>query len=291
MFFAVLRPASASDAGTTTDTPTTRIVSLMPNMTEVLFALGAEAQLVGDSDYCNWPDAAKTKPRVGGLLNPNLEKIILLKPTHAILHSSQEEFAAKLRHAGITALVIKSDTLDELFSAIRRVGSLTGREPQAAALETRIRADIADAAKSVPRAAPRPRVLLVMARDGGELRGIYAGGPATHLGEILAAVGGENVVQDSAHPSLPVSIEQLVAMNPDIIIDFSTGESGEAADGRTTREVWSRLPLLRAVKSGRVHSVADPHLAIPGPEVGRVAHQFARILRGDDTPTTDAARR
>jgi iron complex transport system substrate-binding protein len=312
LLFAVLAPAVARAAdstggGTATrpDDTTTRIVSLMPNMTEIIFAIGADAQLVGDSDYCNWPDAAKAKPRVGGLLNPNLEKILLLRPTHAILHNSQEEFAAKLHRAGITAVVIKSDTLEELYSAIRRVGSLTGRAVQAGALEVRIRAEIADAANSVrasshaapcPPSSPaapspparRPRVLLVMARDGGELRGIYAGGPATHLGEILAALGGDNVVHDSAHPSLPVSIEMLVAMNPEIIIDFSTGESGEAADGRTTREVWSRLPLLKAVQGGRVHSIADPHLAIPGPEVGPVAREFARILSGDDTPTTRA---
>jgi iron complex transport system substrate-binding protein len=290
LVLALLLPFSCKSA-IAGDAPTTRIVSLMPNMTEVLFAIGADAQVVGDSDYCNWPDAAKAKPRVGGLLNPNLEKVLLLKPTHTILHNSQADFAAKLQRAGITPLVMKHDTMDDLHGAIRQAGALTGMAAQADALSARIRAEIADAARSVPARARRPRVLLVMAREGGELRGIYAGGPATHLGEILGEVGGENAVKDSAHPSLPVSIEQLMAMNPDIIIDFSTGESAESGDGQATRNVWARLPLLKAVKDGRVHSLADPHLAIPGPAAGRTAREFARILRDDDTTATGAMAR
>ena len=258
------------------DAPTTRIVSLMPSMTEIVFAIGAGDQVVGVSDYCLWPAEAQSKPHVGGLMNPNMEAILLLRPTTVLLHNGQGEFAARLKRANVEARLIPADTLADVYASIANMGALTGRVTQAAELSRKIQNGIAGENTT----SPPPSVLLVVARDGDSLRGIYASGPHTHLGEILEATGGRNVLESAdPRPSRPMGVEELIRTNPDVIIDFSVpaGNDTEAENERLMKP-WVKLATIKAVQRGHVYFVKDPHLSLPGPPMVNLADLFRRWL-------------
>ena len=282
--------AGDGPAAAAADGPTTRIVSMMPNATEILFALGAADQVAGVSDYCAFPAEAARKPRVGGLLNPNIERLLLLRPTRVLLHSGQGELAARLAGAGVRAELLRADTVEDVFDSVGRLGALTGRGREADAMLAGLRASIPwpPPAPGDDTGSTAPRVLLVMAREPGSLRGLYAGGPRTHLGQILVAAGGRNVLDaDDPRPSRQVGIEELIRANPDVVIDFSATDSGAAADRADTErlmEPWRALATVGAVRDGRVHFVTDPHLAVPGPAMGTTADYFRAILRGGARP-------
>ncbi len=286
LFLASLFPCPAiARAGP--DAATTRIVSLMPNVTELVFAMGAQDQLAGVSDYCIYPPEAAAKPRVGGLMNPNLERTLALRPTHVILHNSQADFARKLERANIRPVTLRADTLADVRETVLALGRVTGLTTAAAALNRRIDGDLAGPWEAL---APdgRPRALLVMARDPGSLRGLYAAGPRNHLSQILEIVGGRNVVTGSTHPSRPMTIEEVLTADPDIIVDFSSADGGAAkasaaADADLLR-AWKDAPTLRALRNGRIYLLRDPHLAVPGPAMGLVAARLAAFVRGEPAP-------
>ncbi|PKO18929.1 hypothetical protein CVU37_06040 [candidate division BRC1 bacterium HGW-BRC1-1] len=257
------------------DAPTTRIVSLMPSMTEIVFAIGAGDQVVGVSDYCLWPAEAQAKPHVGGLMNPNMEAILLLRPTTVLLHNGQGEFAARLKRANVEAQLIPADTLADVYASIANMGALTGQTTDAAELSRKIQSGIAGENTTSP-----PSVLLVVARDGDSLRGIYASGPRTHLGEILEATGGRNVLASAdPRPSRPMGVEELILTNPDVIIDFSVpaGSDTDAENARLMKP-WLKLATVKAVQHGHVYFVKDPHLSLPGPPMVDLADLFRRWL-------------
>lgn len=264
--------------GWAADEATTRIVSLVPNVTEILFSIGAGGQLVGDSDFCKYPDAAKGKPKVGGFLNPNLEKIIALRPTAVVVLNSQGELAGKLEGLGIHPVIVQSDSIADVYESLERVGLLTGQTTEAAKLERDIR-DKLGALRKVSEKRSRVRTLIVVGRQPAALQDIYAAGPHTYLGEILEAAGGENVLEAGARPYAAVTKEQIVQSNPDVIIDTSLGEAGSNATVvEAHKKVWSDLPMVGAVKSGRVYYLSDPYLTIPGVNIPATAEKLAELL-------------
>ena len=267
------------------DAPTTRIVSLMPSVTEIVFAIGAGEQVVGVSDYCQWPAEAQAKPHVGGLMNPNMEAILLLRPTAVLLHGGQGDFAARLKNANVEARLIPANTLADVYASIASLGTLTGHTTQAAQLVYKLQSGIAgknettSTLNSDPATSPAS-VLLVVARDGDSLRGIYASGPRTHLGEILEAAGGHNVLSKSdPRPSRPMGVEELIRTNPDVIIDFSV-PAGVNTDTENERllQPWRKLATVKAVQRGHIFFVKDPHLSLPGPPMVELADLFRRWL-------------
>ena len=143
--------------------PPARIVSLVPSVTEILYALGAEERLVGVTDFCDYPPAARQRPSVGGMVNPNLEAIVALKPDLVIAttEGNGEETFAQLKRLGIPTYLVAAHLVSDVTDLIARLGALTGREramgPVLARLERRI-----EAVKRAVAPQPRPRVLYVL---------------------------------------------------------------------------------------------------------------------------------
>src|SRR5207244_3015942 len=169
LFLAVAAPAAAFSARdmlgreVTLAAPPARIVSLVPSVTEILYALGAEERLVGVTDFCDYPPAARQRPSVGGMVNPNLEAIIALKPDLVIAttEGNSEETFAQLKRLGIPTYLVAAHLVSDVTDLIARLGALTGREramgPVLARLERRI-----EAVKRAVAPQPRPRVLYVL---------------------------------------------------------------------------------------------------------------------------------
>ncbi len=269
-------PAAASDGATT------RIVSLVPSVTETLFALGAQDQIVGVSDYCRYPEAARNKPAAGALLNPTLEKILLLRPTLVLLYSTQSETAEKLKSLGVPAKLLAADRMQDVFDNLETLGELTGRRTQAQAAASALRSRLKDVERRAA-AAPRVTALLVVSRDPAELRNIYVSTPSHYLGELLALAGGENVVGRGAPAAL--SKERIVRADPEVLLDFSPAEH-LGADGRpgAAAAAWNQLSTRQAVRKKRVRTHADPHALVPGISAGSTAETIFAMLHGAETP-------
>ncbi len=252
-----------------------RIVSLIPAVTEMLFAIGAGPQVVGVSSFDTYPAEVATRPKVGGLFDPNFERILSLRPDLVITYGSQDELVQRLKGTNIPSYTYRHGGLGDITSTIRALGQRTGHTAEAEALARTIETGLADIRK---RAAgkPKPRTLLVFGREDGSLRGLFVSGGVGFLHDLLVLAGGENVMADVPREGLQLSHEQLLVRAPDVIIELR-------ADGwppeRLAREraVWNdaRVPASR---SGRIHILNDSSLVIPGPRVVHAARTIADVV-------------
>src|SRR5580658_4061663 len=172
-----------------------RIVSTFPSITETLFALGAGDRVVGVSNYCRYPSAALSLPKVGSYTKPDPEKIALLRPDLVFIQKSAANLADRLDALGIKHVAVTVGSLAEVYSMIRDIGRAVGLQDRAEKLNGDIRSRL-DAVRA--QAAGRPKVLIVVGRTPGTLTGLKAAGPSPYIGELLEIAGGRNVLAGTA---------------------------------------------------------------------------------------------
>jgi cobalamin transport system substrate-binding protein len=253
-----------------------RIVSLVPALTEMLFAIGAGPQVVGVSSFDAFPPEVRTLPRVGALIDPDTERILSLRPTLVIVYGSQQDAAARFDRAGIRTFSYRHGGIATILSTIRELGKVTGRDAQAAQVATDLRARI-DAVHERVRGRPQPRTLMVIDREAGSLRSLYAAGGAGFLNEMLEAAGGRNVFADVKSESVQPSHETLLARAPDTILEVRAEGMGPK-EGPDARKAWSSLASIPAVRNGRIIVLLGQHLVVPGPRLAQGVEAFARAL-------------
>jgi iron complex transport system substrate-binding protein len=263
--------------------PPRRIVSLVPSVTEVLFAIGAQDLLVGVTDFCDYPAAARAKPSVGGMLAPSLETVVRLRPDVVVATpaGNREETFDQIERLRIPVYVANPERVADVLDLITRLGGLTGHEGEAARLVASLDARVKAVAAGID-GRPRPRVLYVLWPDP-----LIVPGRGSLVGELVALAGGDSVTADrnEAYPRL--SLEIAVARAPDVIILASHG-SGQ---GQMVREKWQRFTSLPAVKAGRLYTVDGNLLHRYGPRVVDGLELLARILHpGVLTPGPGSAR-
>lgn len=256
-------------------TPPQRIVSLIPAVTEILFAIGAGPQVVGVSSFDTYPPEAVTRPKVGGLFDPNFERILSLRPDLVITYGSQDELTRRLAATNIPSFAYRHGGLADITSTIRSLGQRTGHSTEAEALARTIEAGLAEVRQ---RAAgrPRPRTLLVFGREDGSLRGLFVSGGVGFLHDLLELAGGHNVMADVPREGLQLSLEQLLVRAPDVVIELR-GDDWTAERRTRERAVWTaaRIP---ASTTGRIHIINDSSLVIPGPRVVHAARTIAGVV-------------
>ena len=253
-----------------------RIVSLVPALTEMLFALGAGPQVVGVSSYDNFPPEVKSLPRVGALIDPDMERILSLRPDLVITYGSQTDVQAQLARAKIRAFSYRHADLQGVLSTIRDLGTGVGRASESDRLAREIQGRL-DAIRTRVAKLRRPRTLLVFERDPGSLRGVYASGGFGFMHDILGVAGGTNVFADIAREAVQPSVETILARTPEVILEVRP-MSVATADIEKERHAWDALPSIPAVRTGRVYIATDEYLAVPGPRVAQAAEAIARIL-------------
>jgi iron complex transport system substrate-binding protein len=235
-----------------------RIVSCSPSLTEIAFALGAGPRVVAVSDHCDHPPEVRALPRVGPFLSPRLEAILGARPDLVLLHGVQGDLDGALQRAGLRTMRIGVDRMADVRAAVEAVGVAVGRAPEAAALVARIERDLA-----AVRPAPPRSVLLIVGRDPGTLRNVFAAGPGTYLDELARRAGARNVVGDAATAYPRISTETIVARAPEVIVEALH----PGADPDAARRDWSALATVPAVRDGRVHIVTDRLWVTPGPRL------------------------
>jgi iron complex transport system substrate-binding protein len=265
---ATMQPRSA--------TPT-RIVSLVPALTEMLFAIGAGPQVVAVSSYDEFPPEVKSLPRVGALLDPDMERILALRPDLVLSYGSQTDAQAQLARAQIRVFSYRHAGLTGLFTALTELGALVGRGAESERLVREIRAGL-DGIQARVRGRSQPRTLLVFERDPASLRGIYVSGGTGFLHEMLGIAGGVNVFADVVRESVQPSIETILARAPEVIVEVRATGLLSATDVAQAKRVWGTLASVPAVQSGRIAILTGEQLVVPGPRVVQGTEALARIL-------------
>jgi iron complex transport system substrate-binding protein len=255
-----------------------RIVSLAPNVTEILFALGLGQNIVGTTDSCDYPPEARSIPHVGGFGTPNVETLLAVAPDLVIASGLEKpEVLTVFQQSGIRVLNVQPKGFiagfAELCDAIRAIGEATGRAAEAQALVSRMEAQLQAVAARVATIAEdrRPRVFVEI--DKAPL--MTAGG-GSFLDDMIARAGGRNVAHGipSAYPR--IDPEQVIAWNPEVILVGHSEAPGEAAK-RLARQIgWSEIA---AVRQRRIIDDIDPDLLFrPGPRLVEGVEQLARRL-------------
>ena len=255
-----------------------RIVSLIPAATEMLFAIGAGPRVVAVSSYDRFPPEVAKLPTVGALIDPNVERILSLKPDLVVIYATQTTLKEQLTRAGIGVYDYRHAGLADVTTTIRDLGERAGRAAQANALADRIEHGLDDIRARV-RALPHPRTLLVFGREAGSLRGLYASGGIGFLSDMLETAGGANVFADVKLQSVQASTEQVLAARPDVILETRASNSAFPGERRGVElSAWKRLASVPAVRNNRVIFLFDDRIVIPGPRVVEGTTLIAKAL-------------
>lgn len=247
----------------------TRVVSCSPSLTEIAFALGAGDKVVAVSDHCDFPPAAEKLPRVGPFLSPRVESILGARPDLVLLHDVHGDLDRTLAQAGVRTLRAGIHSIEDIHAAVRSVGRALRREPDAEALLARIARELREV-----RPAPSRRVLVIVGRDPGTLRNLFAAGPNTYLDELLTRAGADNILHDSPTSYPRVSTETIVARAPEVIIEALH----PGADPERALADWQQLSSVPAVRDGRVHVVSDRLFVTPGPRLAQTLRTLADLV-------------
>lgn len=249
-----------------------RIISMAPNLTEILFAIGAADQVAGVSRFSVWPPAAQGKPRIGGDINPDIEQILALGPDLILADTSANRRAdvEVLDRLGLPVYVSRVRRFSDVPALMESVGRLVGRTAAGRQIADSMRAR---AARVVAAAAGRPASSVLLVTWGDPL--IVVGGN-TFMADLIRLAGGRNVAGDSPIEYPRLTLEHVLLRQPEYIIVAS--RHGTAPANAADR--WRRWPALRAVREGHVASVDGDLVMRPGPRIVEGLERLAAILQG-----------
>ncbi|HET6372904.1 MAG TPA: cobalamin-binding protein [Candidatus Polarisedimenticolia bacterium] len=244
-----------------------RIVSLAPSVTEILFAVGAGDRVVGVTDFCDTPPEATSLPRIGGMINPDLERIVGLRPDLVVASTTgnYRDDAERIERLGIPVFSLHTPTISSILSAIEQAGDLAGTRDRAARLVTDLRRRLDRVVAGA--AVRRPRTLFVIEPDP-----LIVPGRETFLGEALIMAGADLVTADAGSAWAQYDLEKVLALGPEVIL--TTPANAPWAERLPGLSKWSKLP---AVVGGRVFVVSDS-IQHPGPALVDGIEEVARIL-------------
>ncbi|MGH7232991.1 MAG: ABC transporter substrate-binding protein [Nitrospiraceae bacterium] len=247
-----------------------RIVSLAPSVTEMLFAIGLDQEIVGVTQFCDYPPEARGKPKVG-YSNPNIESLVALKPDLVVAPREflRSDTLGKLEQLKIAAFILEAKTIEDIPSHIQTLGRMLERSPAADLVATEMRQRIA-AIKTRTQALPRPRLLYVL-----NSQPLISVGPGSFIHQLIELAGGANVAAGAKTPYPRLNMEEVIKQDPEIIL-FPVG-SNEGVPDRE-QEGWRRWETLSAVKQGRFHRIAGDLLNRPGPRIVQGVETLAAII-------------
>ena len=276
LLVSLLAAGAFLDAGAAAADSPRRIVSMSPNMTEILYGIGAFNLLVGISDYCTYPPEVRNLPSVGGWINPSLEKLATLRPDLVIVDHGQAPFVAdKFRQLGLRVLETTDLNIADMYGAMEALGRATGHEAEARNLEAATRQSLAQVERKTS-ASPRVRVVVIVDRTVGTLRNLVAATPGSFFAELVRIAGGELVTPAAKEGYVNLSKEDLLVENPGAILDFTHGQKSQLSGDPL--QAWREMPELQAVSARRVYEVDEDYVPHASQRVVQTAELFARLL-------------
>ena len=258
-----------------------RVISLAPHITEIIYALHAQDQLVAVTDFCRYPEEAQSKEKIGGLLNPNIEKMVSLKPTHLIGLPSHEKLGLELEKFGFTVTMIPNETISDVLKSINEIGKMLNHQIQATNLQSDMQKTL-DSLK-LNKIDHLVSAVLMIGREKGTLRNIMVAGKNTYLDELWQLVGGVNTYSDLPTRYGSINLESLLLRNPDLIIEFDLEKIRQVSRIEVSKE-WDYLGDITAVKNRNVFEIGGNHTMIPGPRLIWLAKDFRKIIERVEIP-------
>ena len=255
--------------------PAQRIISLAPSNTEVLFAVGAGAQVVGADEFSDYPEEAKALTKVGGSFGEfNTETLVSLQPDLVLASElNPPELVGVLEDLGLTVYYLKNPVeLEGVYENLRIVGELTGHQEEAEALAQSLEQRVAAVVEKAAGVTERPKVFYEL--DASDPDAPYTAGPGTFMDSLIQMAGGQNVAGVLDTPWAQMSAEELLVQNPDIIL------LGDAAYGITPESVAARpgWENMEAVKNDQIHPFDDNLASRPGPRLVDALEALMELL-------------
>lgn len=253
-----------------------RIVSLAPSITETLYALGLADRLVGDTDYCDYPLEARAKPHVGAMLNPNLEKIVALKPDLVLGtdEANRRETADQLARLGIPLYGLTARTLEGTIQSIEDLGRKLGGEEPTQKLVARLRERVEAVEKRV-QGRHQPKVLFVV-----WYRPLITAGKQTFIADVIRRADGISISDDLKGEWPHMSLEEVLKRDPDVILFPKTEAFAPGLEEFQKLPAWRELP---AVKNHRMYFVSETIMR-PSPRLVDALEELADILHPETKP-------
>lgn len=262
------------------DTPK-RIITVAPNSAEIICALDACDRIIGVSQYCVYPPELKSRTRVGGFVDASLERFIGLRPDLIVLRGRNESIEQLCRQRGIRLFLDETDTLQGIEETVEVLGRMLDRADRAAALTRDFRSKL-DAIRARVSGRPRPRVLVIIARQPDRLANLLSAGRGTFLDEMIEVAGGANVFGhlDMRYPQ--ISLEAIISARPDVILELMPERNLSNEAVATLRRQWRQLGRLPAVESDRIHVLTDDHCMIPSLRYVDIIEKVSKLLHPDN---------
>jgi len=250
-----------------------RLVSHVPGITEILFALGLEEKVVGVSNYCDYPEEAKLKDKVGDFWNPTIEKIVDLDPDLVFTHGGNEQLMNQLGELGITYIVLQPQDMDGILKDIELVGKVTGTEKRAKELIKDMKERMS---RVVSRVEGTPRVKVFYIIDATDLNNPWTSGPGSFIDSLITMAGGENVGAKALSRWTQFSVEEVVNSDPEVIImPTKHGTAFTPPEALKEHPAWRGIT---AVKEDRIFTIDDDLVSRYGPRVVAGLDRMAKII-------------
>lgn len=258
-----------------------RIVSLAPNITEILYELGLGDKVIAVSNDCDYPPEAESKQKVGSFWQPSVETVIACKPDLVITlwFTQQNSVARTLERLDYKVLTLKLESLDELRTAIEKIGKAAGRIEKAKELNKKIQTQLSQIQEQ-NKSKDRPKVLWVVQPDP-----LRVAGTKTFITELLNLAGADNAIPnvDIQYPS--ISKEQMLSCQADIIIQAAMTKHNINKQQKQAEEFWSKYPYLPAVKNNRIYVINPDMILRLGPRTPQGLMQVSDIIHKSDSET------
>jgi iron complex transport system substrate-binding protein len=248
-----------------------RIISVSPNITEIIFALELEDSLVGVTDFCNYPRRAQNKQSIGTILDPDIETILSLNPTDVFVTNTGFHIALgeKLADMGLLIHILDVDRIEGIIRSIIDIGAAADCIERSRKLNAEIMSELNEVKAAARGFETKPRALIVIQPEP-----IIAAGKGTYIDEILNLAGGENIITSERSMYPMINAESLVSLNPDLIIESQVGATAGRSRQALSRYKWN----VDAVINENVFVVDADVISRPGPRVAEAARQMQTII-------------
>jgi iron complex transport system substrate-binding protein len=254
-----------------------RVVSLAPSLTEILFALGLGDKIVGVTLNSDYPPEAEKKTKVGTFWQPDTEAVIAAKPDLVVTLQigQQKSVADSLNRLGYRVLALKIESIEELFTAIQKIGTATGSKQRADELIENISGQL-NYLKSKYSSTNKPRVLWVLQTEP-----LRVAGRNTFINELIELLGGENAIGPTIQQYPPIGTEELLACNAEVIIQSAMGKTDIGRQQQQAEVFWSKWASMPAVKDNNIYVVNSDTVLRLGPRLPQGVEIVGRCLHPD----------
>jgi iron complex transport system substrate-binding protein len=250
-----------------------RIITLSPAINEIVYALGSGADVVGNTQYCTYPQASQSVNKVGGYFSPDLEKILSLKPSIVIMQENNKKLAQNLEKLGINIKMIQINRLPHIKKAIFSLGDLLHQEIQAKSIVAEIDkalADIKDIVKD-------KKILIVIGHNTSLVKQVFVVGQNLYLDDIINTSGNTNALQSNRKGQPVLNQENIIATDPDIVILLAHSMQQKGLTPSDLIEPWKELPIS-AGKNGDIYIIDKEYSGIPSDRLVLFLRDFKEIL-------------